>query len=140
MQILRENPWAVPANEIEYTNPEIAALLCGTQQLYGLKGDYLKRARELGYVSKTDNHYYHAAKTYQRNPSEVRVTSGRPSYVDLGSLSAPTVTAGGPTSDFKGCQTVVNKAKDEYWAAKGITGRGPAAKNTVRAEALGIRH
>ena len=130
----------MPANGIEHTNPEIAALLCGMQQLHGLKGDCLTRARELGCISKTDNHHCHAAKTHLRNPSEVRVTSGRPSHVDLGSLSAPTVTAGGPTSDFKGCQTVVNNAKDERWAAKGITGKGPAAKNAVRAEALRIRH
>ena len=121
-------------NGAEYTNPEIAALLCHLDGTYGLKGDYLQRARELGYISKLDNHYYHAAKTYAREPSAVHLTSGKPSYVVRGSLSAPTVAGGGPTSDYKGCELAVNKAKDACWAAKGITGKGPASKNTVCAQ------
>ena len=121
-------------NGTEYTNPEAAALLCRLDGAFGLKGDCLRRARELGYISKLDNHYYHAAKTYAREPSAVRVTGGRPSYVEPGSVSAPTVAGGGPTSDYKGCELAVNKAKDAYWAAKGITGKGPACKNTVCAQ------
>ena len=136
--MLRQNPWPVPMNGKQYTNPEVAALLCqleGTYgRTYGLKGDYLQRARGLGYISKHDKHYYHAAQTYAREPSAVRHCRGKPSYVERGSLSAPTVAGGGPTSDFKGCEIAVNKAKDDYYAARGITGKGPACKNTVSSQ------
>ena len=130
---LRTLPWPPPKNGQYYVVPEVAELLTGAPNIFGLRGDYLSRARSLGYLRKKDNAYYHAAKRWAIDPSSLHLMRGKPRYVRPGSDAATgAVPGGGPTTGYLACKQIVDREKRKYWAKKGINEVRPAAKNTVR--------
>ena len=133
---LRTRPWPPPKNGVHYVVPEVAALLATLPDVYGYKGDYLNRARALGFTRKTNNQCCHQAQRWAIDPSSVHLTRGKPRYVQPGTLGAAgAVASGGPTAGYLQCKEEVNAAKKAYFAKRGINEVRPAAKNTVRCSA-----